>query len=87
MPREELAAVEKYIEEMLSKGFITPSNAGNPSPVVLLVKKPEGGLRFCLDYRGLNEMGISSANHLNPIAQYILYHGIAKRKPTYGPQP
>jgi hypothetical protein len=59
MSREELAAVKKYIDENLSKGFIRPSTAEGSSPV-LLVKKPGGGLRFCVDYRGLNAITIKN---------------------------
>ena len=37
----------------LYKGFIEASNAPFASPV-LFVKKPDGSLRFCVDYRKLN---------------------------------
>ena len=45
--------MKKYLEENLSKGFIRPSSSSCASPV-LFAKKPDGGLRFCVDYRGLN---------------------------------
>ncbi|MDI6015466.1 reverse transcriptase/ribonuclease H family protein, partial [Escherichia coli] len=50
---EELEATRKYIHENLKKGFITPSNAPYASPV-LMVRKANGELRFCVDYRRLN---------------------------------
>jgi hypothetical protein len=53
MSREELDLVKKYIEDNLSKGFIEASKAPFASPV-LFVRKPGGGLRFCVDYRKLN---------------------------------
>jgi hypothetical protein len=53
MSREELIAVKKYLEENLSKGFIQVSTAPYASPV-LFVRKPSGGIRFCVDYRRLN---------------------------------
>lgn len=52
---EELKAVKKYLIENLDKGWIVPSQAPYSSPV-LFVKKPNGGLRFCVDYRKLNEI-------------------------------
>ena len=39
----------------LDKGFITYSSAPFASPI-LFVKKPNGGLRFCIDYRKLNKL-------------------------------
>lgn len=50
---EELMEVKKYLVENLDKGFIEPSQAPYSSPV-LFVKKPNGSLRFCVDYRKLN---------------------------------
>ena len=46
----ELAELKKQIEELLEKKFIKPS----VSPwraLVLLVKKKDGGMRLCVDYR------------------------------------
>ncbi|KAI1003433.1 hypothetical protein K3495_g4771 [Podosphaera aphanis] len=40
-------------ERKLEKGFIEPSTSSFASPV-LFVKKPGGGLCFCVDYRALN---------------------------------
>jgi len=50
----ELAAVKEYLVDNLKKGFIEPSQSPWSSPV-LFVKKPNGSLRFCIDYRGLNQ--------------------------------
>ena len=48
-----LEQVKKYLDEHLRKGFIVPSHAPFASPV-LFAEKPNGGLRFCVDYRKLN---------------------------------
>ena len=48
-----LQKVKEYLEEHLKKGFIVPSQAPFASPV-LFAAKPDGGLRFCVDYRKLN---------------------------------
>ena len=59
MSEKELAAVKKYIDEHLGKGFIRPSSSSASSPV-LLARKPGGGLRFCVDYRGLNALTVKN---------------------------
>lgn len=53
MSREELIVLRKTLTELLDKNFIRASNSPASAPV-LFVKKPGGGLRFCVDYRGLN---------------------------------
>ena len=53
MSREELEVLKKYLTENLNKGFILASSSPAAAPV-LLVKKPGGGLHFCVDYRALN---------------------------------
>lgn len=55
MSEQELAAAKKYLDEHLEKGFIRPSSSKAAAPV-LFVRKPSGGLRFCVDYRKLNEI-------------------------------
>lgn len=53
MSREELLVLRKTLTELLDKDFIKASKSPAAAPI-LLVKKPEGGIRFCVDYRGLN---------------------------------
>jgi hypothetical protein len=50
----ELEALKKWLEENLSKGFIQASSSPAGAPI-LFVKKGNGSLRLCVDYRGLNE--------------------------------
>ena len=52
---EELEAAKKYIVENLAKGFIVSSSSPFASPI-LMARKPDGGLRFCVDYRKLNAL-------------------------------
>lgn len=53
MSREELIILRRTLTELLDKGFIRASSSPASAPV-LFVRKPGGGLRFCVDYRGLN---------------------------------
>ncbi|KAI0991977.1 hypothetical protein K3495_g16209, partial [Podosphaera aphanis] len=53
MSREELLVLRKTLADLLDKGWIRASSSPASSPV-LFARKPGGGLRFCVDYRGLN---------------------------------
>ena len=59
MSLNELKVLRKYLEDNLSKGFIRASSSPAASPVIF-VKKPGGGLRFCVDYRALNAITIKN---------------------------
>jgi hypothetical protein len=53
MSRAQLTVLKEWLKENLRKGFIRPSSSPASSPV-LFVSKPDGSLRLCMDYRGLN---------------------------------
>lgn len=59
MPTLELKAVVAYLKETLSKRFI-PAFLSSCAAPVLFVKKLDGGLRFCVDYRGLNDITVKN---------------------------
>ena len=50
-----LKVMKEYITDMLAKGFITPSQAAHGAPI-LFAEKKDGSLRFCVDYRRLNQL-------------------------------
>ncbi|KAL0150331.1 hypothetical protein M9458_054333 [Cirrhinus mrigala] len=57
LSRAESEAMNSYIQEELAKGFIAPSTSP-ASAGFFFVKKKDGGLRPCIDYRGLNEITV-----------------------------
>ncbi|KAL0175452.1 hypothetical protein M9458_027782, partial [Cirrhinus mrigala] len=57
LSQPESEAMEKYIKEELAKGFIQPSTSP-ASAGFFFVKKKDGALRPCIDYRSLNEVTI-----------------------------
>ncbi|KAE8885751.1 hypothetical protein PF003_g26788 [Phytophthora fragariae] len=44
---------EAEIQQYMELGFVRESNSPWVSPV-LVIRKPNGGIRFCIDYRKLN---------------------------------
>jgi len=51
----ELSALRTFIDENLNTGFICPASSSHAAPV-LFVKKKDGSLRLCVDFRGLNKI-------------------------------
>ena len=68
MAEPELKACKEYIDKMIAKGFIRPSKSPFGSPV-LFVKKADGSLRFCVDYRKLNDLTIKNRYALPLISE------------------
>lgn len=70
-------AIKKWIDEQLAAGLIRRSNSLCASPVIV-VKKPSGSLRMCVDYRPVNEMTIKS-KYLIPLIRETLARLSGKR--------
>ena len=57
MAPAELKELKAQLKELLNKGFIRPSTSPWGA-LVLFVKKKDGSLRLCIDYRQLNRATI-----------------------------
>jgi len=59
LSKKELDALWEYIKEMEDHGKIRRSSSPRGAPI-LFVPKPDGTLRICVDYRGLNSITIKN---------------------------
>ena len=63
IPKPLYAEVKQYLEDLLNKGWIVKSRSNYSSPVVC-VRKKDGSLRLCIDYRLLNSRTIQDRHPL-----------------------
>ena len=74
----ELETLKTYIETNLANGFIRLSKSPAGAPI-LFDRKPDGSLRLCVDYRGLNNITIKNRYPLPLIGESLDRLGRAKR--------
>ena len=74
----ELETLKIYIETNLANGFIRPSKSPTGAPI-LFYQKPDGNLRLCVDYWGLNNITIKNWYPLPLISESLDRLGRAKR--------
>jgi hypothetical protein len=55
----ELDELKKQLSELIAHGFVRPSKSPYGAPV-LFVKKKDGSMRMCVDYRALNKVTIKN---------------------------
>ena len=70
LPESARVTIRNECNKMLREGVISPSTSPWLSPVVL-VKKKDGGIRFCVDYRRLNRVTTSDAYPMPRLNQMI----------------
>ena len=63
IPKPLYAEVKQYLEDLLNRGWIVKSRSNYASPVVC-VRKKDGSLRLCVDYRLLNSRTIQDRHPL-----------------------
>ncbi|KAK8681400.1 hypothetical protein V6N13_053804 [Hibiscus sabdariffa] len=66
----ELKELKKQLEELQGKGFIRPSTSPWGAPI-LFVKKKDGTMRLCIDYRQLNRFTIKNKYPLPRIEDFF----------------
>ncbi|KAL0151774.1 hypothetical protein M9458_052925, partial [Cirrhinus mrigala] len=77
LSQPESEAINTYIQEELAKGFIRPSTSP-ASAGFFFVKKKDGGLRPCIDYRALNDITIKYRYPLPLVPPALEQLGTAK---------
>jgi hypothetical protein len=73
----ELKVLREFVDENLRTGFIRPSNSSHGAPV-LFVRKKDGSLRLCVDYRGLNKISKKDRYPLPFISDLLTTAGKAR---------
>nr|KAI8764985.1 hypothetical protein BgiMline_002655 [Biomphalaria glabrata] len=63
LPHAKAEVIKQEVEELLKAGIIAPSVSPYNAPVVL-VRKPDGGHRMCIDFRRLNAVAEFQAEPL-----------------------
>ncbi|KAJ8346401.1 hypothetical protein SKAU_G00278020 [Synaphobranchus kaupii] len=76
LPEHKKKLVQAEIKTMLELGVIEESNSAWNSPIVL-VGKPDGSIRFCVDYRKVNEVSRFDAYPMPRVDELLDWLGTA----------
>lgn len=70
LSQNELRVLREYLEENIKLGRIRYSQSSAGAPI-LFVPKKDGGLRLCVDYRGLNRVSVKNRYPLPLISEIL----------------
>ena len=70
IPKPLYQEIKQYIQELLAKGWIVKSKSPFAAPVVC-VRKRDGSLRLCIDYRQLNQKTVPDRHPLPRIQDLL----------------
>jgi len=70
MSQPEMDELKKQLTELMDKGYIQESKSPYGAPV-LFVKKKDGSMRMCVDYRALNKITIKNKYPLPRIDELL----------------
>ena len=70
IPRPLYENVKNHIEDMLNRGWITKSASPWSSPVVI-VRKADGSMRLCCDFRALNKKTVADKHPLPRVQESL----------------
>ncbi|MBW0584310.1 hypothetical protein O181_124025 [Austropuccinia psidii MF-1] len=76
LSKQESDTIRAYISENVEKGFIRPSSSSTGAPV-LFVKKKDGGLSLCVDYRKLNS--VTRKRNLKALQSFLGFTNFYRR--------
>ena len=79
IPKPLYPEVKQYIEDLLNRKFIRKSKSAYSSPVVC-VRKKDGTLRLCVDYRELTKSPTQSANDTRKHWRKLVVFAFGPRK-------
>lgn len=68
--QSKLSTLRDFIDKHVNLGFIRPTNSAHGAPV-LFIKKKDGSLRLCVDFRGLNKITIEDQYPLPLISDLL----------------
>ena len=71
MSSAELDVLREKLDEFMDNGWLRPTAGSNFAAPVVFAKKPDGTLRFCVDYRALNALTLKDSYPLPRVDELL----------------